>query len=110
MNTHYISQRLQASKLALFMTRAAFDLWLVLDHDETRGLLRACAVNDWGSGTEVLFGQDFIVVEHLDGRTVTLKRPKAEISHKNAPPLRKDPRHVSQLIQKSLRSNKGING
>ena len=64
-------------KMNLGLTLKAAELYFELPHEETRKLVEACMVKDWGVHTACLFGQNEIVIENLDGRKETIKRPKS---------------------------------
>ncbi len=61
-------------KRDLTLTRDAFTLWRDFDYPETRRLVAACAVSDWGENTACVFDIENkqVHVEHFDGRTDTL--------------------------------------
>jgi hypothetical protein len=59
-------------KMNLGLTKVAAGLYFDFPHTELQELVRACAKQDWGDGTECVFKDGKIVVEHLDGRLQNL--------------------------------------
>jgi len=57
----------------LGLTVRAAELYLEFPKEETRKLVEACAVQDWGQHTACLFSEDSVIVENLDGRREIIK-------------------------------------
>jgi len=57
----------------LGLTVKAVELYFTLPHENTRKLVEACAIKDWGENTACLFNKDSVIVENLDGRKEVIK-------------------------------------